>query len=112
MTSASAPGRHKDEHKSALVTLIGITKLLEALLLLTVAASAWHLVHKDVAETVRGWVHEAHLDPDGKYLRGFLSKLFSVHDKTLRELGVVAFVYFALHATEGVGLLMHKRWAE
>jgi uncharacterized membrane protein (DUF2068 family) len=112
VTSTSTPGRHKDPHKSGLVTLIGITKLLEALLLLTIGLGAWHLVHRDVAETVRGWVHEAHLDPDGKYLRGFLSKLFSVNDKTLHELGVVAFIYFALHATEGVGLLLHKRWAE
>ena len=106
------PGARAGEHKSGVVTLIGISKLLEALLLLLIAISARRLLHQDVPEVVRGWIHELHLDPDGKYLRGLLSRLLSVHDTTLRELGVVAFIYFALHAIEGVGLLLRKRWAE
>jgi uncharacterized membrane protein (DUF2068 family) len=98
--------------KSGIVTLIGITKLLEAALLLVVATGALHLLHKGVGETVHDWIRELHLDPEGKYLRKGISKLLSVNEKTLRELSVVLYIYFALHVTEGIGLLLHKRWAE
>ncbi len=100
------------KHKSGIVTLIGITKLLEAVLLLIAATGALHLVHHDVAETLHRWIKELHMDPDGRYLRQGISKLLSVNAKTLQRLSVVLYIYFALHLTEGVGLLMHKRWAE
>lgn len=100
------------KQKSGIITLIGISKLLESVLLLVVATGALHLLHKGVGETLHDWIKELHLDPEGRYLRGAISKLLSVKDKTLRELSVVLYIYFALHFTEGVGLLLHKRWAE
>jgi len=100
------------KQKSGIVTLIGITKLLEALLLLIAATGALHLVHHDMAETIHRWIRELHMDPDGRYLRRVIGKALSVNDKTLRELSVVLYIYFALHLTEGIGLLLHKRWAE
>jgi uncharacterized membrane protein (DUF2068 family) len=98
--------------RSGILTLIGITKLFEAFLLLVVATGALRLLHGDVAETLHRWIKDLHMDPDGRYLREGISKLLSVNEKTLRELSVVLYIYFALHCTEGVGLLLHKRWAE
>jgi uncharacterized membrane protein (DUF2068 family) len=98
--------------KSGIVTLIGISKLLESALLLIVATGALHLLHKGVGETLHDWIKDLHLDPEGKYLRQGISKLLSVKEKALRELSVVLYIYFALHFTEGIGLLLHKRWAE
>jgi uncharacterized membrane protein (DUF2068 family) len=100
------------KQKSGIVTLIGIIKLIEALLLLIVATGAHHLLHRDMGETLHAWIKDLHMDPDGGYLRKGISKLLSVDVKTLQELSVVLYIYFALHLIEGVGLLMHKRWAE
>jgi len=100
------------KQKSGIVTLIGISKLLESAVLLIVATGALRLVSQGVAETARRWLIELHLDPNGRHLSTGISKLLSVNEKTLKELSVALYIYFVLHFTEGVGLLLHKRWAE
>lgn len=112
MTDTHSYAPHSAKPKSGIVTLIGITKLFEALLLLIVATGALRLLHGDVGETLHRWIKDLHMDPDGRYLRRGIGKLLSVNEKTLKELSVVLYIYFALHLTEGVGLLLHKRWAE
>jgi uncharacterized membrane protein (DUF2068 family) len=41
-----------------------------------------------------------------------LVTIFRVTPKQLKELSVGTFLYAGLFATEGVGLLLRKRWAE
>ena len=94
------------------LVLIGIFKLLKALLLIAVGIGAIHLLHKDVAGAVTHWITVLRVDPDSRYLHGFLTKTFRVTPKQLKELSVGTFFYAGLFATEGVGLLLRKRWAE
>ena len=103
----------KQTRSSGLVlVLIGIFKLLKALLLIAVGIGAIHLLHKDVAGAVTHWITVLRVDPDNRYLHGFLTKIFRVTPKQLKELSVGTFFYAGLFATEGVGLLLRKRWAE
>ena len=83
-------------HKNRIVTLIGITKLLEAVSLLA-ATGALRLVDHDVTGVAHRWIREMHLDPDGRFLRMAIGKLLSVNEKTLRNLSVALYIYFALH---------------
>jgi uncharacterized membrane protein (DUF2068 family) len=52
------------------------------------------------------------VDPDNRYVHGALARVFRVTPKQLKELSIGTFLYAALFATEGVGLLLRKRWAE
>lgn len=97
---------------SVVLVLIGIFKLLKALLLIVVGIGAIHFLHRDVAATVTHWIEVLRVDPDNRYLHGTLVKIFRVTPKQLKELSVGTFFYAAMFATEGVGLLMRKHWAE
>lgn len=94
------------------LVLIGSFKLLKALLLIAVGIGAIRLLHKDVAGTVTHWIEMLRVDPDNRFLHGLLTKIFRVTPRQLKELSVGTFVYAGLFATEGVGLLLRKRWAE
>ena len=87
-------------------------KLLMGLLLTIFATGVLSFVHKDIAATVEHWVDVLHIDPDNRYIVLLLEKLGLVDDGKLRELGGLSFFYAGLLLTEGVGLMMKKRWAE
>ncbi len=94
------------------LVLIGIFKLLKAVLLIVVGIGAIRFLHKDVAATLTHWIQVLRVDPDNRYVHGILQKIFRVTPRQLKELSVGTFFYAALFATEGVGLLLRKRWAE
>ena len=52
------------------------------------------------------------VDPDNRFVHGLLLKIFRVTPKQLKELSIGTFLYAGLFTTEGVGLLLRKRWAE
>ena len=66
----------------------------------------------DVAGTVMHWTQVLRVDPDNRFLHGTLTKIFRITPKQLKELSVGTFIYAGLFATEGIGLLLRKRWAE
>src|SRR5215470_16145433 len=78
-----------DDHRRSdgTVMLIGALKLFKGLLLLLVAVGSLHLLHRDIAETLSPIIAELHIDAG-------------------------ALVYAALLSTEGIGLLLRRRWAE
>jgi len=96
----------------AVLVLIGLFKLLKALLLIAVGIGAIKLLHKDLAATVMHWVELLRVDPDNRLVHRLLTRIFSVTPKQLRELSVGTFLYAGLFATEGTGLVLRKRWAE
>ena len=100
------------QQSSKTITAIGILKLVKGLLLLATGVGALSLLHKDVAETVTHWLELLRVDPDNDLIHGFIGRLFSITPKQLKELSAGTFFYAALLLTEGVGLLMHKGWAE
>jgi uncharacterized membrane protein (DUF2068 family) len=108
----SAARQRTESSSSFVLVLIGIFKLLKALLLIVVGIGAIKFLHKDVASTVTHWIQVLRVDPDNRYVHGILEKIFRVTPKQLKELSVGTFLYAGLFATEGVGLLLRKRWAE
>jgi uncharacterized membrane protein (DUF2068 family) len=92
--------------------LIGIFKLIKALLLIAIGIGVIKLLHKDIAGTVMHWTETLRVDPENRFVHRLLVKIFRVTPKQLKELSVGTFLYAGLFATEGVGLLLRKRWAE
>src|ERR1700733_9453804 len=97
---------------SLVLFLIGLFKLLKALLLIAVGIGAIRLLHKDLSGAVLHWVQVLRVDPDNRYVHGILVKIFRVTPKQLKELSVGTFIYAGLFLTEGFGLLLRKHWAE
>lgn len=94
------------------ILLIGLFKLFKAFLLVMVGIGAHHYLHRDIAQSVNHWVEELRVDPDNFYIHRVLAHIFAITPKQLKALSIGTFVYAALLGTEGVGLLMRKRWAE
>jgi uncharacterized membrane protein (DUF2068 family) len=92
--------------------LIGLFKLLKGALLVAVGCGALKLLHKDVGNLATHWVQILRVDPDNRLIHGVLEKAFSVTPKQLEAISAGTFVYAALLLTEGIGLLLRKRWAE
>ena len=92
--------------------LIGVFKLVKALLLIAVGIGALRYLHKDLAATVLHWADVLRVDPGNRFVHGILVNIFRVTPKQLRELSVGTFIYAGLFATEGMGLLLRKSWAE
>jgi uncharacterized membrane protein (DUF2068 family) len=103
--------RNSSKSSSFVLVLIGIFKLLKALLLIAVGIGAIKL-HKDVVGTVLHWTQELRVDPNNRFIHGMLGRIFGITPKQLKELSVGTFCYAGLFAAEGVGLLLRKRWAE
>lgn len=97
---------------SFLLWLIGVFKLVKALLLIAVGIGALRYLHKDLAATVLHWTDVLRVDPGNRFVHGILVRIFRVTPKQLRELSVGTFIYAGLFATEGMGLLLRKSWAE
>jgi len=92
--------------------LIGIFKLFKALLLIAIGIGAIKFLHKDIAATALHWTQVLRVDPDNRFVHGLLVRLFHVTPKQLKELSLGTFLYAGLFATEGIGLVLRKRWAE
>ena len=92
--------------------LIALLKLLKGLSLLAIAFGAIHLLHRDMEELVNHWVDVLNVDPDSRYFRHIIEKLVAIDDRQLKAISAGSFFYSALLLTEGVGLMLEKRWAE
>jgi len=92
--------------------VIGIYKLMEGLLFVVVAIGVFKLVHHDIVEVLSRWVGLVHVDPDNKYFQKVVTKLWSVDDRKLEEVGAGTFFYAGVFLTEGLGLVLRKTWAE
>lgn len=117
MARATAPPKQSKKHYSKerfsfALFFIGLFKLLKALLLIAVGIGAIKFLHKDLSSAVMHWVQVLGVDSDNQYIHAFLVRVFRVTPKQLKELSVGTFIYAALFATEGIGLLLRKHWAE
>jgi uncharacterized membrane protein (DUF2068 family) len=94
------------------IFLIAIFKLVKALLLLLVAIGALSLLDDHIRISTEFHIGQLTSDPHYRYLQKFASILgfASKHEVAMVSLGSI--FYAALFATEGIGLLMQKRWAE
>jgi uncharacterized membrane protein (DUF2068 family) len=108
----SHPDDVSEKNGSTGIILIGLFKLLKAVLLIIVGIGALRLLHKDVADTVAHWIDVLRVDPDNRFIHRILAKVFAATPAQLKTLSVGTFFYAALLMTEGTGLLLRKHWAE
>jgi uncharacterized membrane protein (DUF2068 family) len=66
----------------------------------------------DKAEILAHWAKVVRVDPEDVLVHSLISGLTGLSHQRLRELSVGTFFYGGLFATEGVGLILRKRWAE
>ena len=100
-----------DSGRAGLVA-IGIFELIKALLLVVVGIGVFKLVHHDIVEVLSRWIGVVHVDPGNKYFQRVVTRLWSVDDRKLEEVGAGTFFYAGVFLTEGLGLLLIKTWAE
>ena len=117
MARATVPRRafkkqSSKEPFSFILFLIGLFKLVKALLLIAIGIGAVRFLHKDLSTSVLHWAQVLRVDTDNRYIHGFLVRIFRVTPKQLKELSVGTFIYAGLFLTEGMGLLLRKHWAE
>ncbi len=98
--------------KSKTLFLIALFKLTKGILLLIVGLGALHFLHRDVAKIVAHWVDILRVDPGNRYVHRLLARALSVTPRQLEAASVGTFIYSALLLTEGIGLMLRKRWAE
>ena len=99
-------------NRSVTIFLIALFKLTKGVLLVIVGIGAHKLLHRDVAETVAHWVDILRVDPDNRYIHRLLTHVLAVTPAQLKAASVGTFIYAGLLLTEGIGLLLRKRWAE
>ena len=91
---------------------IGVFKLLKGILLVVAATELLKAVSHDFQTTLTHWVKDLHLDPGNRYITSVLQKAGLVDDRTLKRLSWLTFTYGTVFMTEGIGLVLKKRWAE
>jgi uncharacterized membrane protein (DUF2068 family) len=92
--------------------VIAAFKLLKAALLVAVAVGAHRLVRGGGEAVLVHWVRALRVDPDNRIVHSIVSRLTGLSDRQLRAISLGTLLYAGLFATEGVGLLLRKRWAE
>jgi uncharacterized membrane protein (DUF2068 family) len=111
-TVGRAPTATKARERTTTLLLIALFKLLKGAALIAVGIGAIKLLHRDVAETITDWINFLRVDPDNRLIHGLLIRVLRVSPNQLKALSVGTFVYAGLLLTEGMGLLLRKRWAE
>ena len=104
--------RAAKQSSSFILILIGLFKLVKALLLIAVGVGSIKFLHKALGSTVMHWIEVLRVDPDNRLIHRILVRIFRVTPKQLKELSVGTFIYAGLFLTEGMGLLLRKHWAE
>ena len=97
---------------SRTVMLIAGFKLLKAILLLAAALGTMKLLHEDIEVTLSGWANHLHVDPHGKKATAVISKISGLSVVQMEEMAGGGPFYSGLLFTEGIGLLLRRRWAE
>ena len=94
------------------IFLIGLFKLLKAVLLLALAFGALSVIHKDAQEVISYRIWELGADPEGRFFRHFVATLGLASPRAIELVSIGSFTYATIFGIEGIGLLMRKRWAE
>ena len=105
-------GVKKEGKRDGWLLAIGSVKIFKAALLIALGIGALKLLHGNIAEQVERWIHRLNVDTDNPFFRTFPEKIKGMSPEKVSLLGAGAFVYAGLFMTEGIGLLMRKRWGE
>lgn len=92
--------------------LIGVGKLLKAVLFVALGFGALRLVHKDLVTVVTQWIVDLRFDPESHFVNLILDKVSLISPHRMRQISVGIFCYAAVDTLEGTGLILGKTWAE
>jgi uncharacterized membrane protein (DUF2068 family) len=109
-TAALNKQSHPDRNRWLI--LIGVLKLLKAVLFVSMGFGVIRLLHKDVADVLLQLVTALRFDPENRFVNVLLEKSALLSPHALREIGIGMFLYAALDVIEGTGLVLEKAWAE
>lgn len=99
-------------HSQRGLLLIGVFKLLKCLTLIAMGVGALKLLNQDLAARMKDWIDALNLGPGRHYVYRILEKFSNLDPHKLKELSIGTFLYAGIYLTEGVGLVLRKRWAE
>ena len=97
---------------TGVLRLIALLKFGKAVLLVAVGLGALKLLDPGVAARAQHWAAALAAGSDRQMVQRFLARAVSLPPARLEALGIGAFLYAGLFATEGVGLWRARRWAE
>jgi len=109
--TAGKPARRESQHGVGL-RVIAIYKAVKTVGLILVAIASFHLYKTQNFDGLVHWLEHLSL-ADSNGLRWKLVQLLeNMGPNKFVAIGLVALAYAAIFATEGVGLWLHKYWAE
>lgn len=91
---------------------IALFRLAKAIGLVIAGLGVLRLLDPDAARALAGWFASLPIVSEHAVLESVVAKLTRLPPARVHELAVAAFAYAALFTTEGIGLLLGKRWAE
>lgn len=104
--------KHRPQSGTGVLRTIAVFKFVKALLLIGVALGSINLLNPATADAADRWASSLSWRFGSRAASVIQDRLFSLQPNELKVAGIVAFLYAALFAVEGVGLWMSKRWAE
>jgi uncharacterized membrane protein (DUF2068 family) len=102
----------KSSSHAQVLRLIAVFKLLKVATLIATGIGALKLIHRDVGTVLERWTSMINLDPGSTVVNHTIQRITLLSPHRIRELGIVSFLYAGLFFTEGLGLMLLKRWAE
>jgi uncharacterized membrane protein (DUF2068 family) len=115
MSTTPVPVRKPAKHISSSerwIIAIGVWKLLETLFFIVLGVAAAKLIHEDLVDVVARFLADLRLDPEGRFASLLLDRVALIDPHRLRQISIAIFAGAALHAIEGIGLVLRKVWAE
>ncbi len=97
---------------AGIVRAIGFLKLLKGLALVALGLGALKLMHQDLTALLQRLLEYFHFDPDNRYFETAFRRISKMNPGRMTLFAAGTFFYAGLFLTEGVGLLLRKRWAE
>jgi uncharacterized membrane protein (DUF2068 family) len=92
--------------------LIGLGKVASGVLFLGAGIGIYHMIDRDLGESLERLVALLRLDPGNHYIHAVVSRVSGIDRRHLREIAFGTFFYAGLHLVEGTGLLLRRHWAE
>jgi len=110
-STTGKPGQRKSPHGVGL-RVIAIYKAVKTIGLILIAIASFHLYKTQNFDGLVHWLEHLSL-ADSNGLRWKLVQLLeNMGPNKFVAIGLVALAYAAIFATEGIGLWLHKYWAE
>jgi uncharacterized membrane protein (DUF2068 family) len=111
MSKPRGPGQRRERADKAVV-LIGVFKLVKALLLVGVGLGSLLGLPQRISQLSTEGARWTAMVGGREVIQRALAKVLSLDDKILRRIGVASLCYALIFVVEGVGLIRKKRWAE